>query len=413
VLTVLFVHGTGVRAPEFEHTLAAIKRGLAHVSMITVAGCDWGTVHGALAGHLSIPNYGQAKAIDNDLAHDPLVDLWGQLVSDPFLEIRLVAKSVGDHQSLFGEHKTLEQCEADVLDALGGEDLPPSLPRDLNVATMVASVIAVFTEGEVEDAWRQAVTGGSSREDDVASGAFMLARAIVAYCMIERFAQGFPAIPGEQRDIVVEWIASAMSGATGQSKGLMADTFQLAMAPVRKLGTGALRLGAHLGTAALRSHRSAVSDFTSLRIGDILLYQARGQAIRKHIEEHILAAGNPVLLLGHSLGGIACVDLLAMTKGLPVAGLVTVGSQGAYLYELGALSSVEQEEPLPDHFPPWLNFYDLNDLLSYLAKPVFGAKVIEDVEIKSGQPFPVSHGAYWTNSGLWERVRVFAESLLK
>ena len=87
------------------------------------------------------------------------------------------------------------------------------------------------------------------------------------------------------------------------------------------------------------------------------MYLARGDAIRDFIAARIEAVPGPVLLVAHSLGGIACVDLLAR-KDLPkVKLLVTVGSQAYFLYEINALPSRKWGEKLPCHFPSWLNIY--------------------------------------------------------
>jgi hypothetical protein len=114
-----------------------------------------------------------------------------------------------------------------------------------------------------------------------------------------------------------------------------------------------------------------------------------------------------VTLVAHSLGGIACVDLLAMPNPPKVSKLITAGSQSPFLYELGALASRKPGEPLPVGFPPWLNFYDRNDFLSYIAKP-FWPEVI-DHEVRSGQPFPDSHGAYFGSEDVWTRIREFMQ----
>jgi hypothetical protein len=83
--------------------------------------------------------------------------------------------------------------------------------------------------------------------------------------------------------------------------------------------------------------------------------------------------------------------------------LVTVGSQAPFLYEIDALPSLRYGQPLPAHFPSWLNVYDLNDLLSYAAQGVFGDRAI-DLELDSRQPFPASHSAYWDSRTMWEAI---------
>jgi hypothetical protein len=107
------------------------------------------------------------------------------------------------------------------------------------------------------------------------------------------------------------------------------------------------------------------------------------------------------------LGGIACVDLL-VTEYLPcVKGLITVGSQAPLLYEIGALSSLERSEALPEHFPEWLNVWDRCDFLSYLASPVFHSPKVRDHQVDSGQPFPHPHSAYWGNPDTWQAIKQF------
>jgi hypothetical protein len=142
-----------------------------------------------------------------------------------------------------------------------------------------------------------------------------------------------------------------------------------------------------------------------LPLGDILLYQARGDEVRQFIRDKIMQAMPPVTVVAHSLGGIACVDLLALPNPPPIGCLVTAGSQSPLLYEIGALSSVKPPKPLPPGFPPWLNFYDRNDFLSYVARRLF--PTVTDIEVESGQPFPNSHSAYFGNAAVWQEIREF------
>ena len=115
----------------------------------------------------------------------------------------------------------------------------------------------------------------------------------------------------------------------------------------------------------------------------------------------------PVVLLGHSLGGIACVDLLVEEPLEKVKLLVTVGSQSPLFYEMDALQSLRYGQPLPDHFPKkWLNIFDRRDFLSYIGAQVFPDPLqrIEDIEVNNRRPFPQSHGAYWANDQTWKAI---------
>jgi pimeloyl-ACP methyl ester carboxylesterase len=142
-------------------------------------------------------------------------------------------------------------------------------------------------------------------------------------------------------------------------------------------------------TRYLTRKRGAISDQASPSAGDVLLYEVHGDRIRRFIADAIANAPGPVTLLTHSLGGIACVDLLASTPQEKVTGLITVGSQSPFLYEIDCLPCVPWGQKLPPGFPKWLNIYDERDLLSYIGEGVFPGQ-IEDFKVDNGQPFPES-----------------------
>ena len=123
-------------------------------------------------------------------------------------------------------------------------------------------------------------------------------------------------------------------------------------------------------TYLLKKHRSDWSQAITNPLGDILLYQANGAKISNYIRAKIQQAGGPVVLMAHSLAD-RVLDLLNEDPTTGVKRLITFGSQAPFLYELGALHSLKPPADLPQHFPPWLNLYDRNDFLSYLAGPVF------------------------------------------
>jgi pimeloyl-ACP methyl ester carboxylesterase len=157
-------------------------------------------------------------------------------------------------------------------------------------------------------------------------------------------------------------------------------------------------------TDKARRERDVLFNAAYPAAGDILLYQSDGQAIRDFIGARIDACEGDVVVMAHSLGGIACVDLLVQQPRPRVKALVTFGSQAPLLYELGALRSLKPPGQLPNTFPRrWINVYDRDDLLSYLAAPIF-KPVAKDLQARSGQPFPDSHSAYWDQRDVWERL---------
>jgi hypothetical protein len=137
-------------------------------------------------------------------------------------------------------------------------------------------------------------------------------------------------------------------------------------------------------------------------VGDIFRYLAFGEALRGYIADTVMRARPPVVLVGHSLGGIACLDLLARQPQVGVAQLVTVGSQGSQLYRMGALPGLPDGAEIPDGFPAWTNVYSPHDLLSYLAAPVFGRHAVTDVEIRGARTMPAAHSSYFEQDGFYQ-----------
>jgi hypothetical protein len=99
------------------------------------------------------------------------------------------------------------------------------------------------------------------------------------------------------------------------------------------------------------------------------------------------------------------VELLAAESIPQVELLVTVGSQAPFFYEMDALANLRFGQPLPDHFPRWLNIYDPCDFLSFVTSKVFPDRErLEDIEVNNRQPFPWSHTTYFSNSQTWNAI---------
>lgn len=166
-------------------------------------------------------------------------------------------------------------------------------------------------------------------------------------------------------------------------------------------------------TRAVRDRRGELTNAVILPVGDVLLYQSRGDLIRNFIRNKIERSTPPVTIMAHNLCGIACFDLLALPDAPQVARFVTIGSQVPFLYEIGALLSLKPPlnlptagaRQLPAKFPPWLNIFDRNDFLSYVAKELFLG--VCDIEVESGQPFPDAHSAYFASDQVWAAIRDF------
>lgn len=383
--TVIFVHGTGVRAKEYEATFQIIQQKIhAHNPDITVVPCVWGDALGTKlnAQGASVPLYDATLGLNQVETEDASIILWGELYRDPLYELRLLAlkSSAASNSNPFGEQP------ADILQERV-ENFTPT--AELEAELSQAGIAEVFGEARKVVIHSQAFEEvlPTLSESDFSEYAAVVARAIIAQAMmICEQQQRFPPIltDAQWRDQVVELLTEALAD--------------------KELGLGGWLLQPllRLGTNYVKGKRGAVTDKISPMPCDILLYQTRGEKIRAFIQEQIAQAEPPVVLLAHSLGGIACVDLLVQQPLSEVELLVTVGSQAPFLYEINALSSLEYGQPLPEYFPKWLNIYDLRDFLSYVGSRIFPH--VEDVEVNSQQPFPRSHDAYWTNAKTWEAI---------
>jgi hypothetical protein len=178
--------------------------------------------------------------------------------------------------------------------------------------------------------------------------------------------------------------------------------------------TALLAPGIALWGRMAQRRRGEMMDGASPLAGDILAYQCRGEDIRKFIAFRVREVPPPVIIVAHSLGGVAAVDVLVRENlQQRVKLLVTVGSQVPYFYEINALHSLERRAgaELPSHFPAWINIYDLRDFLSFVGAGLFPGR-ITDRDVDSRQPFPISHSAYWTNKDTYKIIAEGASQYL-
>jgi len=189
-------------------------------------------------------------------------------------------------------------------------------------------------------------------------------------------------------------VTPAVTGATRQ------ELVSMLVEPLGGQPAGVFEWGVGLLAHWAQRNRRALHDKNAFKAADILHYQARGHKIREFIRKRVQEvgdeAGDEVVVLCHSLGGIAVVDLLVEKPMPQVRQLITVASRVGFLYETDALVSLPDPASLPEKFPPWRNIYDPADLLSYGAGGAFPERV-GDFRVDNGQPFPQAHSAYWDN----------------
>ncbi|WP_374776460.1 hypothetical protein OG756_30560 [Streptomyces sp. NBC_01310] len=400
----LFVHGTGVRRERHDRLFALVRERLtARFPDAAVDSCYWGDRFGATlgAGGRSVPGLRPRP----EAAPDP-VDAetaeWALLLADPLCELRVLAEAGwegGDaHDDAFAM-PGVQPAGSRVLALLAS--LPPAPPPTgdelgaLLHGTGLAADFADALDATARSAEAARAGDRAAEEPQARELATALARSVTAAALAAAGAEAD--CTGAERDRLVELLTTRLGG-DARVPGARAAAV---------LGRLALRVTTQ---PLLNAWRGSLTVGATPALGDILRYQARGHELRDFLHARIAAAPGPTVLIGHSLGGIALVDLLALAaaRGEAVPGarlLVTVGSQAPFLYELGALTALEPGAKLPYGFPRWLNVYDRQDVLAYLAGPVFpGDPRVTDHEVGSRQPFPACHSAYWKQDSLYERI---------
>ncbi len=198
------------------------------------------------------------------------------------------------------------------------------------------------------------------------------------------------------------------------------------------LGDGLLkRVGASLLTSTLdafggtmaKAARAATPSVAQF-IGDVFLYLGEGSSreeIRNRVAEALIeaargavAATEPLVVVGHSMGGIVLADMLAdasqvtnmetsIGAPLKVDLLLTVGSQVGLFAELGVLEpSGAPLDRRPASVARWWHVFNRMDVLSFgLASVVAG---VEEFSLDTGAAITDAHGAYLRSPVLYARL---------
>lgn len=401
-INVIFVHGTSTREPDYSKSLKKISDGFTEVrSDIKVLPCYWGATQGypLLGGGKSIPGFvtrersavlsgneeaGSAATLD---AEAQMILLWGLLYDDPFAELVILAEQARRQDTL----PLLQSPDGTVLATQLADLAARSRSPELEALLQQGSIDMTFDSALATvsaDARLQAVLDSlPDGELDVYQA--VVARAIVAQALREAAAQGSEPALYENAILREETVAALIVGLE-QAAGVLG--------PEEILGR-LKRMPAWVVNQLVGPARIPVTERALKFASDILRYQTPngGATIRACILEQVQAASAPVVLLGHSLGGVACVDLL-LERDLrdKVKLLVTVGSQAPLFYEIGALQHLRfpNTEGLRQ-LPYWLNIYDRFDFLAFITRELFGANRIEDCHVSTGQPVSTAHNAYW------------------
>jgi hypothetical protein len=364
-----------------------------HIHALEVEPCFWGEQHGARmnAGGKSLPVYDAVKAVGefNLTEGEENVAIWELLYTDPFCELKAF--------SLTKEKKSVEInfFEKSLDERLDEEFQNKEFPEKFQGKLAVLGVTEIFWE-----AYKDIINSSTFKTiikenpNSINNDRGIVARAIVALIMKKCDVFNL-ALPIQYDDIVRDQLVANLTDELGgTAKGLLGSVLKPFAGLAQTVTT----------TYGVRK-RKIISDKVYKIPGDILVYMAHGKQIRQFIQRCIDEATPPVVLLAHSLGGIASFDLLILEHIPQVKLLITIGSQVPFLYEIDTLQSLRYGKMLPLDFPEWLNLYNQRDFLSYVGSSLFDNRV-KDIEIRNRQPFPQSHDAlsYLSNQAAWDYI---------
>jgi len=388
--SVIFVHGTGGRKQDYAVTFQQIEKALLKCRPdAKLIPCLWGEPFGAKlnADGASIPTYKEAEGSKKLTPEEENIRLWEALYKDPFYEIRLLGlRSLQAQNAAPGKLIPSQELKIRVADLTKDAALQTKLDA-LEIGEFFGKACQLITGSESQLFGRMLETAARPLDKDYEA----IARAIVA----------MSGVLYEEK----EWFQSPLVDEKLRNEAVDA-ILKVLTRDEKAMGVAKWIAGQVLGviTNKIKRKRGATTDGAYPFAGDIMVYQAKGKKIREFIRSQIEQVEPPVVLLAHSLGGIACVDLL-IEEDLRdhVKLLITAGSQAPFLYEIDALQTLNFGDSLPTHFPKWLNIYDLRDFLSYVGEGVFPERVV-DVKVNNKQPFPEAHGAYWANQETWDAI---------
>jgi hypothetical protein len=373
-MTIVLVHGTGIRRPRFDLALHTFTSAVArHLPGHEVSGCYWGDIGAA-------SNFSGLSRIPPSDPHATLAQttrqasLWEALADDPLIELKVLNST--DHFAPYTPN--LEEDLIGLLIPPRG-DLALLLARLNATEDYEAAVESLVRDPSFRDVrhhfvepWRESL---------------VLARAIVAQSLLQvDTGADQPPLTARDLTLVTNLIVKALGG---QPKGVKTDAI--------------LRTAVRLGLSSpLDKNQRRLVDWAAMTVGDIALYLARGADIRSRVVESIGAAAKPRVVVGHSLGGVAAFE--CAVEGAPIDHLITVGSQAPFLYELNALPRLPVSEDLPDLFPTWDNVYDGRDALAFVGSGLWNGRV-QDHRVDSGLPFPRCHSGYFVNDAFYFLLR--------
>jgi hypothetical protein len=192
--------------------------------------------------------------------------------------------------------------------------------------------------------------------------------------------------------------------------------------------------------ALLRVVRRPLTEQVAFILGDIFVYlrrretngvtRAPNRIFAPIITDLVKATrlrspDDPLILVGHSLGGVILYDLLSDRSAvsrietdtgsdLIIDAWVTVGAQPGLFADMGLYGTVPGTAangrlPRPEPVRAWLNVYDYTDVLSFTCKKIFND--VEDLEFDNVVGLFSAHNSYFQRPSFYQRLRTRLNNL--
>jgi hypothetical protein len=168
--------------------------------------------------------------------------------------------------------------------------------------------------------------------------------------------------------------------------------------------------------------RGSLSPSIGLFIGDVFVYLKEGerrQQIRHEVGKALASAHaaakagkGPLVVVGHSMGGVILVDMLAnpgaadLPDDLKIDALLTVGSQPGFFAALDVLTPnppAGSARRRPDCVSNWLNVFDPIDPLAFRTDMIF--ENATDLTFNSLTGISEAHTKYFQRAQFYARTR--------
>lgn len=188
------------------------------------------------------------------------------------------------------------------------------------------------------------------------------------------------------------------------------------------------RLRNVVSTLGFDAVRGALAPQVGVFLGDVFAYLKDGETrsnIRSRIAEALVKAhtlarqqNRPLVLMGHSLGGVILTDMLLNPEevGLPedfsVASLITVGSQPGFFGALNLLAPTGvpvAKRARPACVQDWMNVFDPIDPFAFRTDMIFHG--VSDLRFNSITGLASAHTAYFSRPQFYARTRKRLQTL--